>query len=71
MTGEHDSAVHDVHRRAHELLLGLNSASMDTHSKHERALRLASDQQSQLAADLNGGRLDPRSASQRDFSSAA
>ena len=61
VTGEHDEAVQDVHRRAHEMLIGINSASLDNHAKHERSLRVASDQQSQLVADLNGGRLDPRS----------
>lgn len=53
-----DNSVRDVHRRANELLTGLNEAN---EANHARSMSRANTQQSQLVADLNGGRIDPRS----------
>ena len=56
-----DTTVQDVHKQAYDLMLGINSAVSRTNADHERAMRTAGDHQAQLAADLNRGRLDPRS----------
>ena len=51
-----DNSVADVHRRAYETMVSVNDLQSGAHAKH-----LAAQQQAQLAEDLNGGRLDPRS----------
>lgn len=56
--GDCDNSVRDVHRRANELLTGLNDAN---DANHARAMSKAGGQQEQLVADLNKGLLDPRS----------
>ena len=51
-----DTSVADVHRRAYETMVSMNDIQSGAHAK-----QIAAQQQAQLAEDLNGGRLDPRS----------
>ena len=51
-----DTTVADVHRRAYDTMVHMNEMQRDAHAK-----QVTSNHQAQLAADLNGGRLDPRS----------
>lgn len=53
--------MQDIHKSAYDLMAGINTAVLKTNAEHERNVRGASEQQAQLAADLNRGKLDPRS----------
>ena len=55
------AGIAEAHERTKEMLAGMNDAAREGAADHEKALRRAGEQQQRLAADLNAGRLDPRS----------
>ena len=57
---ETETGVEDVHRQATALLVGLGEANRARYAEHGSMLQMAADQKQRLAADLNSGRIDPR-----------